>query len=276
MPEQHFFDAIYGMLTLIGLNPADFTPNLEHESGEGRVVLGIQSSRVALATDGDDWEPFEDDGWFVAYISQQDLAAAARVFEHSSTLFVEHARRIEQERAVKHRSNPEDLLWEEIVRSNLPEPNRNIVIRRDDGSELTTPDFAWSDYSIAFYVDGYYWHVGKDKSVREQIASLPEGERERALLEADRTRQERDLENRSELQARGWRVLACSDRDVMSDEGRRRQVDLIRRTMRLVSSEQETVQQIKSKSDGGASVEGILSFLDEIKEAREATETGTH
>jgi DEAD/DEAH box helicase/Helicase conserved C-terminal domain/Domain of unknown function (DUF1998)/Protein of unknown function (DUF559) len=77
----------------------------------------------------------------------------------------------------------------------LPEPTPQFEIRKDDGSLLTIPDFAYPDRRIAIFCDGFAFHGN--------VETLSE-----------------DARKRNRLQATGWLVLTFWGRQILRDPTR--------------------------------------------------------
>lgn len=265
MSDDSYFNAAFNILAMLGVDPHDLQVNYEQEFKDGKawVAVAIPESRVALAVEGDNPEPLEKDGWHVSRIGLAQLKTMASVYSALNVFHFEHTRRSSMAGMVKNGSKEEARLLDAILLANLEEPDRNYVIRREDGSELTTPDFTWPHLKLAFYVDGLYWHVTKDdKEILQKIANNDEGVDHNIIINDHKTRAQKDMTNRSELQADGWRILTCSDEDLHTDEGVEHQVNLIIKLMRGIMNERKNAaqtQQIVEKSE--TSVDEMLDLL---------------
>lgn len=239
-PEDplNYFQQVYRILVHLGIDPHDIELNYQRDDG-AHVVIAAPESQVALAVPGDESEQLVEDGWHVTKLSTTQLREMAQGYSSLSTLAFEHVRRMSKLQMSKQGSSHEERLLLAILHAQLPTPDRNLCIRREDGVEITTPDFAWVNLKLAFYVDGLWWHVGRDD--KEMIDNLTEMNDEQAgvLMSSNQSRVERDSHNRSEIQSDGWRVLSCTDRDLESDEGVKLQVERIQRTMRTIQEERQ-------------------------------------
>lgn len=265
MSEESYFNAAFNILAMLGVDPHDLQINYEHEikGDKAWVAVAIPESRVALAVEGDNPEPLEKDGWHVSRIGLAQLKTMASVYSALNVFHFEHTRRSSMAGMVKNGSKEEARLLDAILLANLEEPDRNYVIRREDGSELTTPDFTWPHLKLAFYVDGLYWHVTKDdKEILQKIANNDEGVDHDVIINDHKTRAQRDMTNRSELQADGWRILTCSDEDLHTDEGVEHQVNLIIKLMRGIMNERKNAPQTqKIVEESDTSVDEMLDLL---------------
>ena len=227
---------MFEAMVLMGLNPNDWEINYEGDDG-GTLALAIPSIRVGMSFQGNDPQPFIDDGWFVQAMNLQDMPQFFRVWETLKEFQAQVKTRKSANEMVKSGSSQENALLAGIIRAGLPEPNRNLVVRRENGKELTVPDFAWEDVKLAFFVDGLWWHVGKDNRERRQAIESGDADVIDAADKMSVSRRERDTDNRSELQVMGWRVLECTDKDLESASGVHKQVRRISQMLRQLRKE---------------------------------------
>lgn len=227
---------MFEAMVLMGLNPNDWEINYEGDDG-GTLALAIPSIRVGMSFQGNDPQPFIDDGWFVQAMNLQDMPQFFRVWETLKEFQAQVKTRKSANEMVKSGSSQENALLAGIIRAGLPEPNRNLVVRRENGKELTVPDFAWEDVKLAFFVDGLWWHVGKDNRERRQAIENGDADVIDAADKMSVSRRERDTDNRSELQVMGWRVLECTDKDLESASGVQKQVRRISKMLRQLRKE---------------------------------------
>lgn len=232
------FDGMFEAMVLMGLNPNDWEINYEGDDG-GTLALAIPSIRVGMSFQGNDPQPFIDDGWFVQAMNLQDMPQFFRVWETLKEFQAQVKTRKSANEMVKSGSSQENALLAGIIRAGLPEPNRNLVVRRENGKELTVPDFAWEDVKLAFFVDGLWWHVGKDNRERRQAIENGDADVIDAADKMSVSRRERDTDNRSELQVMGWRVLECTDKDLESASGVQKQVRRISQMLRQLRKESD-------------------------------------
>lgn len=227
---------MFEAMVLMGLNPNDWEINYEGDDG-GALALAIPDIRVGMSFQGNDPQPFIDDGWFVQAMNLQDMPQFFRVWETLKEFQAQVKTRKSANEMVKSGSSQENALLAGIIRAGLPEPNRNFVVRRENGKELTVPDFAWEDVKLAFFVDGLWWHVGKDNRERRQAIENGDADVIDAADKMSVSRRERDTDNRSELQVMGWRVLECTDKDLESASGVQKQVRRISQMLRQLRKE---------------------------------------
>lgn len=267
--EEGFFNAVFHVLVMLGIDPHDLTLNYEadnigKEKQKAWAAVAMPESKVAIAVEGDNPEPLEKDGWHVSRISLPQLKAFASVYSSLSGFQFESARRASMAGMVKSGSKEEQALFDAILLAGIEEPDRNFVIRRPNGTELTVPDFTWANLKLAFFVDGLYWHVTKDdKEILARIAANDEGVDHEVIINDHKTRAQRDMTNRSELQADGWRVLTCSDEDLHTEAGVQHQVGLILKLMRQIIDQQKAAPQLQQiVSEGETSADELLDMLD--------------
>lgn len=237
------FDSMFEAMVLMGLNPNDWEINYEGDDG-GTLALAIPSIRVGMSFQGNDPQPFIDDGWFVQAMNLQDMPQFFRVWEMLKEFQAQVKTRKSANEMVKSGSSQENALLAGIIRAGLPEPNRNLVVRRENGKELTVPDFAWEDVKLAFFVDGLWWHVGKDNRERRQAIENGDADVIDAADKLSVSRRERDTDNRSELQVMGWRVLECTDKDLESASGVQKQVRRISKMLRQLRKESNATETV--------------------------------
>ena len=237
------FDSMFEAMVLMGLNPNDWEINYEGDDG-GTLALAIPSIRVGMSFQGNDPQPFIDDGWFVQAMNLQDMPQFFRVWETLKEFQAQVKTRKSANEMVKSGSSQENALLAGIIRAGLPEPNRNFVVRRENGKELTVPDFAWEDVKLAFFVDGLWWHVGKDNRERRQAIENGDADVIDAADKMSVSRRERDTDNRSELQVMGWRVLECTDKDLESASGVQKQVRRISKMLRQLRKESNATETV--------------------------------
>lgn len=234
---------MFEAMVLMGLNPNDWEINYEGDDG-GTLALAIPSIRVGMSFQGNDPQPLIDDGWFVQAMNLQDMPQFFRVWETLKEFQAQVKTRKSANEMVKSGSSQENALLAGIIRAGLPEPNRNLVVRRENGKELTVPDFAWEDVKLAFFVDGLWWHVGKDNRERRQAIENGDADVIDAADKMSVSRRERDTDNRSELQVMGWRVLECTDKDLESASGVQKQVRRISQMLRQLRKESNATEPV--------------------------------
>ena len=71
---------------------------------------------------------------------------------------------------------------------------------------------------------------------------------------------------RSELSARGWMVLSCTDDDIETSEGLKEIVDMVERAMNTISSVNKVVADRGSNQQGADSIMDFLDGKDDIQE----------
>jgi len=184
--------------------------------------------------EGDNIEGFEKKGWYITRFNSGELETFRRVYQGINVSAFEHVRRTSQAGMTKQGSKEEEKLLKALLSANIPTPNRNLRIARENGSELTTPDFAWEEPKVAFFMDGLWWHVGKDDGEKMKILAEGASDKDKSdvILATNRSRATKDADNRSELASMGWTILSCTDEDIASDDGVKKQVDRIAKTLR--------------------------------------------
>lgn len=241
--DDHFIHSVFEMLARLGVDPHTVKPGYVSEDGAGRIAIAFPDSKVGLSIEGDRPEPFIDGGWYVAKVPVNQLQAFALAFRAIGTMAFEHIRRLSMTGQMKTGSKEEERLLSALLTANVTEPDRNYALYRENGTELTTPDFVWEDIKLAFFMDGLWWHISKDddrtlKMIAEASSDKDKGD---LLMNSNRSRAERDGHNRSELSAMGWRVLSCTDKDLDTEKGVQIQVKRIVKTMRSIHEERATL-----------------------------------
>lgn len=234
---QHPFVSIYQTLVYLGIDPRIAQPDYRTEDDVQRVALGIPDTKVGISLQGDRIAELLEDGWFLPQFTSAEIESFSKVMTALSNLSFEHIRRDSQNSQVKTGSREEEILMEAILRANIKTPDRNYRVLRENGNELTTPDFVWEEYKVAFFMDGLWWHQAKDdKRLLDAISEASTNtEKSRMLMEGNKTRAQRDAANRSVLASMGWTVLACTDADLKTEEGIQRQVKVITQALRTAA-----------------------------------------
>lgn len=226
--------SLYSLIVMMGVVKENDDLQIRYSGTDYNVSLALPRIKYAIAFYGDKTTALEEDGWHIEHVNYADIEPFSKVF-----FSVQNSRIAElYSRAdpnVKQTSIPEEKLLAEMRRRNIPIPDRNYRFTRDDGKELTVPDFTWEDYNIVFFMDGSYWHSVKDdqalikeiKSSRKMTDSIVEKRK-------DKVRKDNSI--RSELAARGWTVLSCTDDDLETPEGTLDILRMIERAMETVDN----------------------------------------
>lgn len=242
--STHFIQSVYRALALMDIDPSSMVPNFSDDASGGFLALAIPSNKVGIAVEGDNSHPLVEDGWYVEHMTIKQLEVFHVAMTSFAAMAFEHDHR-ESQHTAKQTSRHEQWLYDELLRRGLPKPDRNLRIERDNGRELTTPDFAWERYRLAFFMDGLWWHQTRDDTrLINQIKENGE-----LLIEGEKTRAERDSRIRNELVVRGWRVLSCTDRDLEAKNGISRQADIIESVLKSAMDER-TIVESRSEGDG--------------------------
>lgn len=261
--STHPMQTVYSLLRLMGIaqNIHDIQPNFQYKGG--RVTIAVPRIHFALACDGDHIDPFIEEGWEIQRIRSSDIESFSRIF------FAIMAGRLAEEKmkmdpTVKNTSEPEERLLNAIIWRGLPTPDRNKKFLREDGSELTVPDFTWEEYKLAFFMDGAYWHSVKDDT--EMIKQLKTNAKKKNEVIAKRKDKVRkDAEIRSELAVLGYTVLVCTDADIETQEGIDTQIDRIEKVINRTKAAQEFVKASSRSNiddvEDNASDDTILDLL---------------
>ena len=253
---SHPVQTVYHLLAMMGVIKSESDLKIRYEGHDYNVSIALPLIKYAIAFEGDNTKGLEEDGWHIEHVAYRDVEPFSRVF-----FSVDNARVAEMyaraDPNVKTTSIPEEKLFIEFKRRRMPEPDRNYKFTRDDGSELTTPDFTWEDMKLAFFMDGSYWHsVKSDQDIIKEIKSSRKMQDTIVEKRKDKTRKDGAI--RSELAARGWTVLSCTDDDIETSEGLREIVDMVERAMNTIASVNKVVADRRTDEKGTNS---IMEFL---------------
>jgi G:T-mismatch repair DNA endonuclease (very short patch repair protein) len=178
--------------------------------------LGWPTIKLGIAFDHSDAKVFTENDWTVIMLTAQtanQLPAALRFLDDIAFNFT--LRKSEAD-ATMTVSSHERLLLEGILRTGMPEPDRNYTLRREDGTTLTIPDFTWADIKLAVFVDGVFWHHGGKAlhSAVKDAAAAGGANRRAALKDRAATSGEKDARNRRAMTANGWTCISVSDKEI--------------------------------------------------------------
>jgi len=261
------FFALYKLLAMMGAieRSEDVIPGFRYK--DSRVTLALPNAKFGVAFQGDKVSDLIDDGWKIERLTTHDLDPFLRVFDICDNARISLEKR-KMDPNVKMTSQPEEVVLHEIMRRMLPMPERNYKFTRDDGTELTTPDFTWENYKIAFFLDGSYWHSIKgNKEIIKKIKSDKKKQNDILIQRSDKAR--KDGQIRSELGSIGWIVLSCTDGDVETPEGVKRVVDLIERTIENVQiSNKSRINNATTKEEDDL----FSSLLNPVEESNDDSE----
>lgn len=243
----------------------DVIPGFRYK--DSRITLALPNAKFGVAFQGDKVSDLVDDGWKIERLTTHDLNPFLRVFDICDDARIALEKR-KMDPNVKMTSQPEEVVLHEIMRRMLPVPDRNYKFTREDGTELTTPDFTWEKYKIAFFLDGSYWHSIKgNKEIIKKIKADKKRQNDIVIQRSDKAR--KDGQIRSELGSMGWIVLSCTDGDVETQDGVNRVVDLIERTINNVQiSSQVQVNNTTTQEEDDL----FSSLLNPVEESRNKNE----
>lgn len=253
------------LFALCGINPkrlaVNYTLGDDPDKPNGRAVIAVPDIEVALCTDRDVQDGFREAGWIVVHVPAKDLASFHQTFQ---TLLAVHQanQRSKTLDTDCSTSKHEQWLIDEVLRRNLPPPDRNLRIDNPDrpGQQLTTPDLAWEKEKVAFFVDGLWWHSGKETDKRMKIldADLTDEEKARRM-EKEKSLLEKDARIRSVMQLQGWITLNCSDRELERNGGVAEQADRIEKALRARWQERDALRAVTGAA--GADLSSLRSLL---------------
>lgn len=242
---QEHWDSLFSSIVLRGIDPSRIKVNYEVPDTNGEsLTVALPDTKMGLALETDEVEETESDGWYVIRLNSEDIMTLHRILDPIVTLTAEDKRR-RLSLTTKQTSSHEDRLLRAMLARNLPAPDRNFRINRESGKELTTPDFTWVDLKIAYFVDGLWWHQSIDD--KRFLDEVSDPENRPTIMNREKTRAEKDAVIRSQMNADGWTVLVCSDRQLESEQGVREQVLLIEQVIRRRTEEIKVARAIRER-----------------------------
>lgn len=254
--NAHPIQTLYKLLRMTGVIKTKEDAVIPYDTGSAHLSIAVPSIKFGIAFNGDKVSELEDNGWHIEHVSYHDLEPFSRIF-----FSVEAARVAELyskvDPNVKSTSHAEERLFSEIIRRGLPVPDRNLKFTRDNGTELTTPDFAWEEYKVSFFMDGAYWHsIKDDQSIIKEIKSSKKMRDD--IVEKRKDKVRKDGAIRSELGSMGWIVLSCTDDDIEDSEGLHEVVDMIERTLRKAEASRQFRESVNMSYEDDNALSSLL------------------
>lgn len=205
---------VQALILATGIDPrekADDGKNnlrMNYKEGNSRTSIALVKQRIALAFTNDEVDEMEEEGWAIIRFPTRDLESFGTIM--SSILDVRRELKKSEMTTPKQTSKAEELLINKLIsgKYNLPVPERDYTFKNEkNGREITVPDLAWPKYRLCVYVDGGWWHHGKDV-----IDSLNmDKKEERQIAQRVTKRNESDANKRRYIQAKlDWRYIECS------------------------------------------------------------------
>lgn len=217
--DDQAWGSLYRVLASLQVPAPDVPVAIHDSAGEriGMAPLGWPRIKLAIVFDHTERSALEAADWTAVVLDSSLSRVLPQALRFFDDVHFNYVLRVSEASAEMSTSSQEQVLLEALVRAGLPMPNRNLRLYRDDNSTLTVPDFAWEDRKLAVFLDGAYWHGGKnlDDLLKSAVAggALDKGKR-KAVQDRFEVKQDRDARNRRELTARGWTVIACSALEV--------------------------------------------------------------
>ena len=210
-------------LVLAGLNPretddhGDRSLRTNFVDRDARLTIALVKQQIGIAFTGDDAGTLEEEGWSIIHVPLRDMEAFANVM--SCVMQFRRELRKSEMTTPKTTSRAEEMLIDKLLGGdyNLPMPDRDYTFRDSEtGREITVPDMAWPKLKVCVYVDGGWWHHGKD--IVEELQM--DDKEKRQMASRVTKRNEKDENNRRYISAQlGWRYITCSaEKIVESDE----------------------------------------------------------
>lgn len=221
--STHPLQIVYALMGMLGVIDKEDNPLVtKYEEKSSHLSIAVPSIKFGISLPGDKTDYLKENGWHIESIAPNDLDAFKRVFNSIDSGRVAKVYSSASPNA-KTTSKPEEKIYSELIRRGLPIPDRNLRIKRDDGTELTTPDFAWEKEKVAFFMDGAYWHsVHQDEKVLEEIRK--DNSFGKKIVSDRKDKVKKDQRIRSDLTVLGWTVLSCTDEEIETQSGVEQQV----------------------------------------------------
>ncbi|MBV8981625.1 MAG: hypothetical protein JO086_12050 [Acidimicrobiia bacterium] len=205
---------IYERLARAGISQPQVGCRLGEDDGAPALSVGWPDAKVGLAQHGDDVGAFSAAGWWVGVLDPgalEVLEALVRTVDGAAREVV-----VAESKASARltTSRTEDVMVGAVVEAGLPIPDRNRAFRDEAGRVVTTPDLCWEEARLAVFVDGVWWHGGRD--LHQDLAARAAADPQLAQrLEAEvRDTIERDAAKRRFVSAQGWSVMVVTDGDL--------------------------------------------------------------
>lgn len=254
--DNNPFQELYKLFSYLDIDPKLIDVNYDHEESDDHILIAFPSLKMGIAVENDIYDNMREDGWDITQLSVHSVMEFASVFASVEGMRFEMVRRRSQEAQLKAGSSHEEALLKAILEANLPEPDRNLSILRENGKVLTVPDFAWEDIKLAFFLDGIYWHrLRDDKEMIEKLRSSEKGsDVDKEIIKNSKLRAEKDAAARSQMSYDGWTILSCTDTQLeakskISQKKVREQVAGIKKVYRRLSAALAQEQPNESADD---------------------------
>lgn len=274
--DNNPFQELYKLFSYLDIDPKLIDVNYDHEESDDHILIAFPSLKMGIAVENDIYDNMREDGWDITQLSVHSVMEFASVFASVEGMRFEMVRRRSQEAQLKAGSSHEEALLKAILEANLPEPDRNLSILRENGKVLTVPDFAWEDIKLAFFLDGIYWHrLRDDKEMIEKLRSSEKGsDVDKEIIKNSKLRAEKDAAARSQMSYDGWTILSCTDTQLeakskISQKKVREQVVGIKKVYRRLSAALAQNQPDESADD---EFEGVQEAPDDAEERSEDIE----
>lgn len=186
-----------------------------HPTGGPDALLGWPGVQHAIVDARHDPAGWRKAGWTVTVLDRDTARALPAALSWLEDVSHDHRLATAETSATAATSSHERRLLDLLLRSDLPPPDRNL--RFSAGKVETVPDFAWADVRLAVFVDGAWWHGGRELS--KLVADAASGKRGRKLVDQHRTGTSRDAAKRRAMTAAGWTTLVVTDAELDEDGG---------------------------------------------------------
>ena len=115
-------------------------------------------------------------GWAAVRVGAKELMHLGGFLTSLNLLHVGHRMRASGASATRRISSDEQELLSAMLRLGIPEPDRNLNVRDENGKFRGVADFAWEivngvPVKVVLEVDGWHWHVGRDMADEIMVAA---------------------------------------------------------------------------------------------------------
>lgn len=209
---------LYRLLKGIGFGQPEVPVVLPGSNAE--LPIGWTDLEMALTLgneEADAARKFERAGWIVVAIPVSSMEASGPLLAFLDSLARAKLIAKSEREAKQSVSKTEEKLLKALLAAGLPEPDRNLEFRDASGRTITVPDFAWRNEKLAVYVDGHWYHGGKElaESLRGQVEDDPQLQKD--IQERARNTASRDNIKRRAITKMGWAIHAVSDTEIDDD-----------------------------------------------------------
>ena len=159
------------------------------------------------------------EGYFAIRLSPNEVTHISSVLTRLSLLYVGHRMRANGASATRRISSDEQELLSAMLQAGIPEPDRNLSVRDENGKFRGVADFAWEQVDgvpvkVVLEVDGWHWHVGKDMAEELRTAASIDRSVAKSVQQQAKAKGAVDAAKRRVLQMQGWSVMVVHDTEI--------------------------------------------------------------